>query len=61
MGYTKNKKPAKFDAKAALEKKEKAAKEFAGTHEAAIKAGEEGRKALAEEASAEIEAPSEEK
>ena len=50
MGYTKNKKPGKFDAKAALAKEKKEAEEFAGTHEAAIKAGEEGRKELAKEA-----------
>lgn len=50
MGYTKNKKPSKFDAKAALAKEEKQAEKFAATHKEAIKAGEEGRKEIAKEA-----------
>ena len=50
MGYIKNKKSGKFDAKAALAKEKKEVEEFSGTHKAAIKAGEEGRKELAKEA-----------
>lgn len=43
MGYFKNKKPSKFNAKEALEEEKKEVKAFASTHENAIKEGEKAR------------------